>query len=308
MLKSDFCVALADCNSFYCSCQSVFEPRLWTTPLVVLSNNDGSVVALNNPAKALNIKKTQPFFQYRSLMQSANLVARSSNFALYGDMSHRVMQTLREFSPSVEIYSIDEAFLSLKHIPPRQRMDYARNIRAVVLQHTGIPISIGIAETKTLAKAANKFAKQISELAGVLDITRDFAQQQELLAALSVLDVWGIGSRWGKLLIEEGIDTALKLRELLDWLVRKWMGVVGLRTVCELRGWSCLRLELHPRQRKSMMVSRTFGRSVLKKRELEEAVATFTSRAAYKLRKEHLTTGALSVFVSSSRFKGKLLL
>lgn len=254
MLKH--CIALVDCNAFYCSCQSVFEPRLWTTPLVVLSNNDGSVVALNRAAKSLGIQKTQPFFQCRQLTQSANLAVRSSNFALYGDMSSRVMDTLREFSPSVEVYSIDEAFLCLKHILPRSRTEYAHHIRAVVLQHTGIPISIGIAETKTLAKVANKITKHSPELDGVLDITEAIAQQQELLATLSVLDVWGIGSRWGQMLANEGIDTALKLREMPDWLVRKWMGVVGLRTVFELRGWSCLPLELHPRQRKSLMISR----------------------------------------------------
>ncbi len=303
MLKGDRCIALIDCNSFYCSCQAVFEPQLWSTPLVVLSNNDGAVVARNNPAKALGIQKTQPFFQCRSLMQSANLAVRSSNFALYGDMSARVMNTLREFSPKVEIYSIDEAFLCLKHILPRSRTEYAHHIRAVVVQHTGIPISIGIAETKTLAKVANKTAKVLQSLAGVLDITENIAYQQELLTTLSVVDVWGVGSQWGKMLIAEGVDTALKLRELPDWLVRKWMGVVGLRLVFELRGWSCLPLDLSPRQRRSLMVSRTFGRSVLNKRELEEAVATFIARAAYKLRREHLTTSALSIFVSSSRFK-----
>lgn len=303
MLKTKHCIALVDCNAFYCSCQSVFEPRLWTSPLVVLSNNDGSVVALNESAKALSIQKTQPFFQCRSLMQSANLAVRSSNFALYGDMSQRVMETLKEFSPSVEVYSVDECWLSLKHIQPQSRTEYAHQIRATVQQHTGIPVSIGIAETKTLAKVANKIAKKSAELVGVLDITEAIAQQQELLAVLPVVDVWGVGSRWGQMLANEGIDTALKLREMPDWLVRKLMGVVGLRTVFELRGWSCLPLELHPRQRKSLMISRTFGRSVWDKRELEEAIATFTARAAYKLRREQLSAAALSVFASSSRFK-----
>lgn len=301
MLKQ--CLALVDCNAFYCSSQAVFEPRFWTSPLVVLSNNDGSVVALNKAAKNLGIQKTQPFFQCRALMQSANLAVRSSNFPLYGDMSARVMETLRQFSPSVEVYSVDEAFLCLKHVLPQSRTEYAHHIRAVVLQHTGIPISIGIAETKTLAKVANKIAKHSENLDEVLDITEALAQQQELLATLSVLDVWGVGSQWGKMLLAEGIDTALKLRDLPDWWVRKRMGVVGLRTVFELRGWSCLPLELVPRRRKSLMVSRTFGRSVCNKRELEEAIASFTARAAYKLRREQLATSALSIFVSSSRFK-----
>ncbi|OWY64089.1 hypothetical protein B7486_49260 [cyanobacterium TDX16] len=296
-------IALVDCNSFYCSCESVFQPRLWMTPLVVLSNNDGSVVSLNECAKALGIRKCQPFFQCRDLMHSADLAVRSSNFALYGDMSARVMETLRQFSPSVEVYSIDEAFLCLRHVEPESRTEYARRIRAIVRQHTGIPISSGVAQTKTLAKVANRFAKSTSELEGVLDITGALERQLELLAALPVLDVWGIGSRWGQMLTAEGIDTALKLREQPNWWVRTRMGVVGLRTVFELRGSSCLPLELLPRRRKSMMVSRTFGRATRSRHELEEAVATFTAKAAQKLRREGLVAGALCVFVSSSRFK-----
>ncbi|MDZ4878992.1 MAG: Protein UmuC [Chroococcidiopsis cubana SAG 39.79] len=296
-------IVLVDCNSFYCSCESVFQPRLWTTPLVVLSNNDGSVVSLNESAKALGIRKCQPFFGCRDLMSSANLAVRSSNFALYGDMSARVMETLRQFSPSVEVYSIDEAFLCLRHVEPQARTDYARRIRAIVRQHTGIPISIGVAETKTLAKVANRYAKQTDALEGVLDITGSLERQLELLAALPVVDVWGIGSRWGQMLRDEGIDTALKLREQPDWWVRMRMGVVGLRTVFELRGSNCLPLELYPRRRKSMMVSRTFGRATRSRQELEEAIATFTASSARKLRREQLIAGALCVFVSSSRFK-----
>ncbi|MBV8884296.1 MAG: Y-family DNA polymerase [Chroococcidiopsidaceae cyanobacterium CP_BM_RX_35] len=281
----------------------MFEPRLWTTPLIVLSNNDGTVVAVNDPGKAIGLEKGRPFFQIRHLTQEANLAVRSSNFALYGDMSYRVMQTLRQFTPVLEVYSIDEAFLSLSHVPSQSRTDYAHHIRATVQQHTGIIVSIGVAETKTLAKVVNRFAKKVSELNGVLDITEQSALQKELLCALPVQDTWGIGHRWGQMLVEQGIDTALKLRELPDGLVRKYMGVVGLRTVFELRGQSCLLLQLQRRQRKSLMVSRSFGRSVWEVSELKEAVATFAARAAWKLRGEHLAAGAVTVFVSSSRFK-----
>lgn len=303
MLKTNACIALVDCNAFYASCESVFEPRLWQSPLVVLSSNDGNVVALNEPAKALAIQKGQPFFQVRHLMPSANLNVRSSNFALYGDLSSRVMQTLRQFSPSVEVYSIDEAFLCLRHVPSPERTEYARRIRAVVRQHVGIVVSIGVAETKTLAKVANKFAKNTAELEGVLDLTECFERQQELLALLSVVDVWGVGYRRGKMLLDEGIDTALKLQAQPDWWVKKRMGIVGLRTVFELRGWSCLPLELSARQRKSMMVSRSFGQPVREICELKEAVATFAARATKKLRREHLAAGALTVFANSSRFR-----
>lgn len=302
-MKTKHCIALIDCNAFYASCEAVFEPRLWTTPLVMLSNNDGTVVAINEPAKALGIRKFEPFFKCRHLMQSGSLAARSSNYTLYGDMSSRVMTTLKQFSPCVEIYSIDEAFLCLGHILPQLRTDYARQMRAVVWQHTGIPISIGIAETKTLAKVANKFAKKSAEYEGMLDTTELFALQEELLSLLPVVDVWGIGSRWGRMLMNDGIDTALKLRNMPNWWIRSRMGMVGLRTVFELRGYCCLPLEVQARRRKSMTVSRTFGKPVWDLRELEEAVATFTARAAHKLRREHLATGALSVFVSSNRFK-----
>jgi len=295
-------IALCDCQSFYCSCESVFEPRLWTTPLVVLSNNDGAIVALNEAARALGVKKFQPFFRFRHLMHTANLQARSSNYTLYNDLSARVMETLRLFSPSVERYSIDEAFFSLDHIPAHSRRDCACRIRATLQQHTGIPTRIGIGETKTLAKVALHFAKLFPDLDGVLDITGS-TQQQELLAALPITDVWGIGQRWGRFLSAEGIDTALKLRDAPQGWVRQKLSVVGLRTSMELRGCPCLHLEMQALPRKSLVVSRSFGQPVLSLQELQEAVATFTAKAAQKLRRERLAAGMMSVFAHSSRFK-----
>lgn len=295
-------IAQVDCNAFYCSCEAVFEPRLWTMPLVVLSNNDGVVIALNTAAKALGIKRGESFFKVSRLIKTAGLQVRSSNYALYGDMSARVMATLKTLSPTVEIYSIDEAFLCLSAIPEASRTEYARHICATVRQFMGIPLSLGIAKTKTLAKAANYFAKQYPQLEGVLDLTGS-AQQQEFLQALPVSSVWGIGPRWGQVLADEGVDNALKLRDLSDFWVRKRLGVVGLRTVLELRGMSCLPLEQCPRPRKSVCVSRSFGRPVQQLTELKEAVATFTAKAATKLRREHLATGALTVFVRSNKFK-----
>ncbi|HEY9845429.1 MAG TPA: Y-family DNA polymerase, partial [Candidatus Caenarcaniphilales bacterium] len=295
-------IALCDCQSFYCSCESVFEPRLWSTPLVVLSNNDGAIVALNEAAKALGVKKFEPFFKFRHLMHTANLQARSSNYTLYNDLSSRVMETLRLFSPAVERYSIDEAFFALDHVPAHSRSDYARQIRATLQQHTGIPTRIGIAETKTLAKVALSFAKRFPALDGVLDITGS-AQQQELLAALPIADVWGIGQRWGRFLSAEGIETALKLRDAPQSWVRQKLSVVGLRTSLELRGCPCLHLELQAPPRKSMMVSRSFGQPVRSLQELQEAIATFTAKAAHKLRQERLVAGMITVFAHTSRFK-----
>lgn len=295
-------IALCDCQSFYCSCEAVFEPRLWTTPLVVLSNNDGAIVAMNEAAKSLGVKKFEPFFRFRHLVHTANLQVRSSNYCLYNDLSARVMETLRLFSPSVERYSIDEAFFSLTHVPAQSRSDYARQIRTTILQHVGIPTRIGIAETKTLAKVAQHFVKQYQELDGVLDITGS-AQQQELLAAVPISDVWGIGQRWGRYLSAEGIDTALKLRDAPQGWVRQKLSVVGLRTSLELRGCHCLHLKLQAPPRKSMVVSRSLGLPVCRLQELQEAIATFTSKAAHKLRREGLAAGMMTVFAHSSRFK-----
>lgn len=295
-------IALCDCQSFYCSCEAVFEPRLWSTPLVVLSNNDGAIVALNEEAKTIGVKKFEPFFKFRHLMHTANLQVRSSNYTLYNDLSSRVMETLRLFSPSVERYSIDEAFFSLDHVPTQSRTEYARRIRTTIRQYVGIPTRIGIAETKTLAKVALHFAKLFPDLDGVLDITGS-AQQQELLAALAIADVWGIGQRWGRFLSAEGIDTALKLRDAPQGWVRQKLSVVGLRTSLELRGYSCLHLQLQAPSRKSMIVSRSFGQPVYSLGELQEAIATFTAKAAHKLRRERLAAGMMTVFAHSSRFK-----
>lgn len=295
-------ICLLDCTAFYASCEALFEPKLWTLPLVVLSNNDGAIVALNEAAKAIGVKKFEPFFRFRHLVQSANLQVRSSNYALYRDMSLRVLECLRLFSPVVEQYSVDEAFISLNHIPADARTDYAQKIRATILQHVGIPTRLGVGETKTLAKVAQHYVKQRLVGYGVLDITGS-PQQEELLAALPVTEIWGIGRRWGKFLIAQGIDTVLKLRDAPEEWVKQKLSVVALRTSLELRGESCLPLELGPRPRKTLVISRSFGQPVCDQHELQEAISTFTARAACKLRREKLAAGAISIFAHSSRFK-----
>jgi DNA polymerase V len=296
-------LALVDCNSFYASCERVFDPRLWNRPVVVLSNNDGCVVARSAEAKALGIATGTPYFQIRDLVARHGIVVRSSNYTLYGDLSSRVMAVLGRFTPHLEIYSIDEAFLDFGGMSADRLMDYGREIRRTVLQWTGIPVSIGIGSTKTLAKVANHLAKQATAAGGVWSLA-DPRDQTAVLARLDVQDIWGIGARLAIRLRRAGIATALDLREASPSRVRRLIGVVGERTALELRGLPCIGLEETPPPAKSIIWSRSFGRPVQRREELEEAVATHATRAAEKLRLHRRVAGAMSIFVATSRFRG----
>ena len=295
-------LALADCNSFYASCERVFDPRLWNRPVVVLSNNDGCVVARSAEAKALGIATGTPYFQIRDLVTRHGIVVRSSNYTLYGDLSARVMAVLGRFTPHLEVYSIDEAFLDLGGVPADRLAECGRTIRRTVLRWTGIPVSIGIGPTKTLAKVANRLAKHAPAAGGVWSLA-DPRDQTAALARLDVQDIWGIGARLAARLKRAGIATALQLREANSNHVRCLLGVVGERTALELRGLPCLALEELPSPAKSIIRSRSFGRPVLRQEELEEAVATHATRAAEKLRQHRRVAGAMSVFVETSRFR-----
>jgi DNA polymerase V len=294
--------ALVDCNNFYVSCERVFNPKLATEPVIVLGNNDGIVVARSNEAKALGIPMGAPAFKFRDLIRRHHVQAFSSNYALYGDMSQRVMETLQQFSPEVEVYSIDEAFLSLTGFVHQDLIEYGRRIRATVKQWTGLPVSVGIAETKTLAKIADHHAKRSTELAGVFNLTT-WPDRDSLLAQVPVEDVWGIGPAHARRLKRQGITTALALRGADDHWIRKQMGVVGLRTVQELRGLSCLPLEQCPPPKQGIACSRSFGRPVTTLAEMREAVAAYTARATEKLRGEQLAAAALTVFLTTNSFK-----
>lgn len=292
--------ALVDCNNFYCSCERVFQPRLAKVPLIVLSNNDGCVIARSNEVKALGIEMGVPFFQLKDTIKKHRIAVRSSNYTLYGDLSYRVMRTLEQFGPEVENYSIDESFLHLDGLQV-DLVEYARQIRATVLRDVGIPVSIGIAPTKTLAKVANKLAKRDPTSGGVIALP-DHATQTEALRTFAVGDIWGIGHRYAKMLKKHEIHTALDLRGVsLDW-IRQQMTVVGLRTVLELRGQPCIPLELEPAINKQIVRSRAFGCPVFSLEELEQAVAMHTSRAAEKLRDQHLAANLLSVFIRTNPF------
>lgn len=294
--------ALVDCNNFYASCERVMNPRLEGKPIVVLSNNDGCVVTRSNEAKALGIKMGVPEFQIRSIIHEHQVEVFSSNYTLYGDFSQRVMETLEQFSPNIEIYSIDEAFLSLEGFERRDLTEYGKQMRRTVKQWTGIPVSIGIAETKTLAKIANRISKKHLEHGGVFDLNA-YPDRTDLLDTIDVEDVWGIGPNHTRLLKQHGITTTLQLREADDHWIRKHMGITGVRLVHELRGQSCLELEACPAPKQSIACSRSFGRPVWTLAETEEAVASYTSRVAEKLRSEGLAATVLTVSVMTNAFR-----
>ena len=294
--------ALVDCNNFYASCERVFNPNFNGKPIVVLSNNDGCVVARSNEAKALGIGMGVPEFQIRPLLRTHQVQVLSSNYALYGDMSQRVMETLEQFCPDLEIYSIDEAFLSLSGFTSRNLTEYGRTIRATVKRWTGLSVSVGIAETKTLAKIANRVAKRTPDTGGVFDLLA-CPDRDALLGRIAVEDVWGIGRNHARVLNQHGITTALQLRGVDDQWIRKRMGIVGLRLVMELRGVSCLDLDQCPAPKQSLTCSRAFGTLISTLAEMEEAVSVYTSRVAEKLRRERLAATVLTVCLTTNEFK-----
>jgi DNA polymerase V len=293
--------ALVDCNNFYVSCERVFQPELRGKPLVVLSNNDGCVIARSNEAKALGIEMGSPWHLHRAMFDSNGVIVRSSNYSLYGDMSARVMSTLRGFTPNLEIYSIDEAFLDFTGFG--STLDaHARCLRQTVLQWTGIPVSVGIAPTKTLAKVANRFAKKDATANGVLRLATE-AEQDAALARMELTDLWGIAGRLAARMRALGITSPQQLKRSDPNHIRQHFGVVMERMVLELRGISCLPLEEVVPDRKNIVASQSFGRGVQRRQKMEEAVSTYTARAAEKMRRQHLATASLVVFVGTNGFR-----
>lgn len=293
--------ALVDCNNFYVSCERVFQPGLKDKPVVVLSNNDGCVIARSQQVKKLGVEMGVAVFKIRRLIEKYRIRVFSSNYTLYGDMSERVMQTLSCFSPDIEIYSIDEAFLDLSGFKTDLNK-YAERIRETVLQWTGIPVSVGIAPTKTLAKVANHIAKNSEKYDGVFQLTGR-KEIEEALSKLSPEDIWGIGGRTATKLKRAGIRTAAGLKNAdINWIKNRF-GINGIRTVYELKGYSCYPLELNPDLSKSIVVSRSFGKSVETLEELKQAASSHTARAAEKLREQGLAAGRITVFANTNRFK-----
>ena len=294
--------ALCDVNSFYASCETVFRPDLKGRPVVVLSNNDGCVIARSPEAKPF-VKMGEPYFKQKDMFRRHGIIAFSSNYELYADMSNRVMTTLEELSPRCEIYSIDEAFCDLTGVRNcRDLTDFGREVRETVLRRTHLTVGVGIAQTKTLAKLANHAAKQWQrQTGGVVDLS-NLERQRKLMALLPVDEVWGVGCRISKKLEAMGIKTVLQLADTDIRFIRKHFNVVLERTVRELRGEPCLGLEEFAPVKQEIVCSRSFGGRITEYHEMRQAICSYASRAAEKLRGEHQYCRFISAFVKTSPF------
>ncbi|WP_324726643.1 Y-family DNA polymerase [Klebsiella sp. ZJOU C1] len=294
--------ALCDVNSFYASCETVFRPDLKGRPVVVLSNNDGCVIARSAEAKPF-VKMGEPYFKQKDMFRRHGIIAFSSNYELYADMSNRVMTTLEELSPRCEIYSIDEAFCDLTGVRNcRDLTDFGREIRETVLRRTHLTVGVGIAQTKTLAKLANHAAKQWQrQTGGVVDLS-NLERQRKLMALLPVDEVWGVGRRISKKLEAMGIKTVLQLADTDIRFIRKHFNVVLERTVRELRGEPCLGLEEFAPVKQEIVCSRSFGGRITEYHEMRQAICSYASRAAEKLRGEYQYCRFISAFVKTSPF------
>ena len=293
-------LALVDCNSFYVSCERLFNPRIRKKPVVVLSNNDGCIISRSNEAKALGIKMGEPYFKAKDIIVKNKVEVFSSNYSLYGDLSRRVMRTLKRFNEKIEVYSIDEAFIDLSNFPDAEVEKVGKEIRDTVLQWTGIPTSIGIAKTKTLSKVANHIAKKkqsgVTSLIGIENL-------DPILEKVEINDVWGVGRQLTKFYQKNGIYNAKQLKNKSNTWIKKSSNVLGSRTAMELRGIPCINLETTQAKRKSCVVSRSFGKRIEKFQELKEAVANYCLNASEKIRSESLVAKAITVFVRTSPFQ-----
>jgi DNA polymerase V len=297
--------ALADCNNFFASCERVFRPDLQGKPVIVLSNNDGCAIARSNEAKALGIKMGAPLFKIRHLVEKHDIAVFSGNMALYGEMSQRVRWVLGEFAPSVEVYSIDEAFLDLRGMNDIDFDAYAKEISAQCWKMTSIPVSVGIAPTKTLAKIASKLCKQYPKLRGGCYMHR--AQDiEKVLRKYPIEDVWGIGRKSAAKLHERYVKTAYEFTCLPESAVQKLMGITGVRTWKELQGIPCIEFEDGFEAKQSICVSRSFSTEIYDLKELQEQIANFASDMAEKLRKQHSVTSEVTVFAYTNRFREDL--
>lgn len=294
---------MIDCNNFYASCERVFDPRLIGKPIAILSNNDGCVIARSEEAKEAGIEMGAPEFKYRTQFKEQGVVIRSSNYALYGDMSHRVMETLRYLTHDIEVYSIDEAFAELSTNIFPNLTDYGNLIRETIFKWTGLPVSVGIASTKTLAKVANHIAKKNPEYNGVFDF-KAAPNKDELLESFPVSKIWGIGHGLTIRLNRFGIQNANQLKQSISnkkW-VRKQMAVTGLRTVLELNGKPCSGLSVGRDSRKGILSSRMFGKPLYDLESIQEALSTFTTRATEKLRAQNSVASCIQIQLIGDKY------
>lgn len=293
--------ALIDCNNFYASCERLFRPDLKDVPIVVLSNNDGCCIARSNEAKALGIAMGEPYFKIKNLCKQHGVKAFSSNYTLYGNISHRVMCTIEDSWPHVEIYSIDEAFIDLGSLPANSHEDFCKQLQKKILLHTGIPVSIGIGATKTLAKAANYLCKKIYKI----PVFKIDSNREQLLQQISAGDIWGVGRKWAKKLMTRGIYTAYDLATTNLHILKKNFNVVLMRTAMELQGISCGGLqEEEPKQ--SIMSSKSFGQMQVQCASIAESISSHCARAVEKMRGQNLVAQRMTVFVHTNRFREDL--
>jgi len=293
---------LVDCNNFYASCERIFQPSLEGKPIAILSNNDGCVIARSNEAKALGLPMGAPAHQYNSFFNQHNVKVFSSNYPLYGDMSRRVMDVLKQFTPLVEVYSIDEAFLQFEGFEHYDLEEYARQIRKRVRKWTGMPVSIGLGPSKALAKVANRVAKKFADRTGGIYVIDSEEKRIKALKWLAIGDVWGIGHRHNKRLVLRQVRTAFDFTQLSDAWVRKEMSVVGLRLKHDLLGKSSIPLEMIAAPKKAIATTRSFESLIDDYQELRERVSTFASLCAEKLRQQNSRCHAVYVFVRSNPF------
>ncbi|HIF88350.1 MAG TPA: Y-family DNA polymerase [Candidatus Thioglobus sp.] len=303
MSKGQFKFALIDCNNFYASCERVFEPKLEGIPIVVLSNNDGCVIARSNEAKALGVKMGVPYFQVRGLAINKGIVVKSSNYPLYGDMSSRVMSIISNYSPLQEVYSIDESFLELSGLP-FNLIEHMQKLRQQVQQWTGIPVCVGMGSTKVLSKLANRIAKNYPRFKGVFDIDNlPYERYCKLLTSVDVGDLWGIGRQSAKKLNRIGIHNSYDFYQADIGIVETLLGVNGKRVQQELKGYSCLPMECVPPTRQQIVSSRSFGADLTTFNEVNQALMTLIRKAVNKLNNHKLATTSLTVFIRTSPHK-----
>lgn len=300
--------AIVDCNSFYCACEKVFRPDLINRPVVVLSNNDGCIVSRSDEAKDLGIKMAGPYYLAKPIIEKNEVAVFSSNYNLYGDMSHRVMQTLKELvgEDKVEVYSVDESFVDLEHIAIEKLFEFCIHLKEVIEEWTGIPVSIGVAPSKVLSKAANRLAKKDKQLSRGVVVADTPDKITALLRQTPVEEIWGVGRKYASKLLNHKIDTALQLSSMNEeWARKNLGGVVGVRLIKELRGESCIEIKDPLETKKMITTTRMFGKPVSELAHLKEAVATYCSRTAEKLRRQACAATIMEVFVVTNDYAGQ---
>ena len=300
-LSSTEAIALIDANNFYASCEQSINPHLRNKPVVILSNNDGCVIARSTEARALKIKMGIPYFKAKERLNRLGVTVLSSNYSLYGDMSRRLMNLLKNYSEEMEIYSIDEAFVSILRPKDKSLHPWARKVRCLIYQNLGITLTIGIGENKVRAKIANKLAKNINSSAGIFDLVT-IENKDDYLRKISVEDIWGIGKQTSYWLKSKGIKNAKELRDMNQDEIIKKLGVVGKRLQLELKGNKCLPIEIIKKAKKEIQVSRSFGNPITKLEDLTQALSIYAIKASEKMRNQNLKSSAITVFTRTSHY------